>query len=430
MRATRRVQVVDNRPLALRIGQRIKTVRLSRGMTQAEVAGDRYTAAYISALETGAAKPSMAALRFLSERLGTPVAQFVDADERRLRRVDADLKLAAGDWDASLTLYRQLTNEATDVRSRAEALRGQAEALMRLDRASEAVAPAAESVEGFRSLNADADAVAASYWLAYAHARSENYSEARQLLEHDLAEVRAGLNVMPDFEFRLLTALGNVAALEGRHEVALSYLNEAHGMSGDLDLRRRASFLAGLSLSYRQVGDLEASLVAGSQGLALFQASDSFLEISSLANNLALTYLAVGNAERAEEFARQALARAEEFGDEQLVAHITETRSRICLAAGRTDEALEFANKAIDIAQRSGTAIPMASALAMRGRIAASRRDFERARDDLSAAASAFRLHGQVSNLRDVLGELADVLFELGDTEGGKQAYKDALGRQ
>jgi tetratricopeptide (TPR) repeat protein len=173
-----------------------------------------------------------------------------------------------------------------------------------------------------------------------------------------------------------------------------------------------------------------ASLVAGSLGLALFQASDSFLEISSLANNLALTYLAVGNAERAEEFARQALARAEEFGDEQLVAHITETRSRICLAAGRTDEALEFANKAIDIAQRSGTAIPMASALAMRGRIAASRRDFERARDDLSAAASAFRLHGQVSNLRDVLGELADVLFELGDTEGGKQAYKDALGRQ
>ena len=36
-----------------------------------KLAGDRYTKAYVSALETGHSKPSMAALNFFADRLGT-----------------------------------------------------------------------------------------------------------------------------------------------------------------------------------------------------------------------------------------------------------------------------------------------------------------------------------------------------------------------
>ena len=67
----RRRVVVDQRALARAIGGRIRAARLAAGMTQQELAGERYTKAYVSALELGHAMPSMAALDYLAPRLGT-----------------------------------------------------------------------------------------------------------------------------------------------------------------------------------------------------------------------------------------------------------------------------------------------------------------------------------------------------------------------
>ena len=44
----------------------------------AAAGGERYTKAYVSALETGIARPSMVALSYLSERLGLPPSHFLD----------------------------------------------------------------------------------------------------------------------------------------------------------------------------------------------------------------------------------------------------------------------------------------------------------------------------------------------------------------
>ena len=53
---TRRRVVVDQRELARAIGARIRAARQAAGLTQQELAGDRYTKAYISALELGHAE--------------------------------------------------------------------------------------------------------------------------------------------------------------------------------------------------------------------------------------------------------------------------------------------------------------------------------------------------------------------------------------
>lgn len=68
---------LDRRQQAAVIGQRIRDLRLERGWTQARVAGDRFTKAYISALETGAAVPSLPSLEFISSQLGVPPEWFL-----------------------------------------------------------------------------------------------------------------------------------------------------------------------------------------------------------------------------------------------------------------------------------------------------------------------------------------------------------------
>ena len=87
---TRRVVVVDNSHVARRVGERIRQARTRAGMTQAQLSEGRYTSAYISALERGLAKPSMAALTFISGRLGVSVRDLVAEEQPSASRRDAD----------------------------------------------------------------------------------------------------------------------------------------------------------------------------------------------------------------------------------------------------------------------------------------------------------------------------------------------------
>src|SRR5918999_5510526 len=93
---TRRRVVVDDSPLAHAIGTRIRRARTAAGLTQQQLAGERYTKAYISALENGLAKPSMAALNFLAPRLGSTASALLADPNPAWARVEADLGLPAG----------------------------------------------------------------------------------------------------------------------------------------------------------------------------------------------------------------------------------------------------------------------------------------------------------------------------------------------
>src|ERR687891_1986471 len=116
MPVTRRVIVVDNSAVARRVGGRIREARVRAGLTQAEVAKGRYTAAYISALERGLAKPSMAALTFLSERLGVSVPDLVSEERPAAGRLEADLLLASGQYTDALDRYDELLETAGEDR--------------------------------------------------------------------------------------------------------------------------------------------------------------------------------------------------------------------------------------------------------------------------------------------------------------------------
>jgi tetratricopeptide (TPR) repeat protein len=425
--AQRRVTVVDNRPLARRIGTAIRQARLRAGLTQAEVAKGRYTSAYISALERGLAKPSMAAITFISERLGVPVRQFLAGEDLGSSRLEADLLLAAGEAQASLDRYQTLLDGAPDRRTRAELLRGMAEALCRLERGKEAAATASEAGELFRAMGRKSDAGYADYWLGYAHYQQENLREARAILENLLDQVRQGLDVLPDFRFRLLTALAKVEAWDGEHQRALAYLEEARALTADLDLFRRAMFLSGLATSYRESGDHEAALTTGTQSLALFRAAESKREVAGLSNNLALTYLELGSLDQATELLGAAMEAGAELDDQRLMAHITDTAAQILMAKGDYRHAQERTEDAERMARASENHHALASALITAARIAARTGRTKDAAQTLAEAVEVLRRHGPMSRLMEALGELAQLHAATGDLKAANALYAEAL---
>ena len=425
-RTTARATEKD-RELARRIGHRIREARHRAGLTQQQLAGDRYTKAYVSALETGIARPSMVALSYLCDRLGLPASHFIDEANPAWTRLEVDMRLAAGDWEQAADGYRSLLEDVGDDMIRADLLRGLAEASARMDHGKEAIAAASEAARLFLAAGRDVDVALARYWLAYGLYQSDNEVDARSVLTALLEQVRGGLDVEPDFEMRLLTSLAAVESRAGMAPRALTYLEEARGLAADLDDRRRAAFLFNLAINYRQVGDFEGAIRAGTQGMALYRAAGAIFESARIENDLALAYLATGQIERARELATEARRQIEDTGDERWMAAVVDTEAQVALAAGEIDDALRLAAAARDYATRSGNEFNglMAMLTEARALRAADRGDEAEAR--FGEAAALARTSRASNRLREVLREWADLRAERGDHRGAYALSSEAL---
>lgn len=417
----------EDADLARRIGARIREARTRAGLTQQQLAGDRYTKAYVSALETGIARPSMVALNYLSERLHLAPSHFLDVAHPEWTRLQADLLLASGEWQQAVDGYTQLLDAGGETLARAEMLRGRAEALARLGRGKEAVASASEAVRLFSETQREADVALARYWLAYGLYLSDNEADAGSILRALLERVRSGLVVEPDFEMRLLVALASVASRTGEHARSLAYLEAARGLADDLDDRRRAAFLFSLAVNYREVGDVEAAIRVGTQAMALYRAAGATAESASIENDLALAYLAAGNNQRASDLANVAHEQAERNGDERLLAAILDTQAQIALAAGSRDDALELARRARDAGRESGNQLAELAAALTQARAQADAGDLAAAETTFAEAAELARAGQSPARLRQVLREWAGLRAHVGDHRGAYELTNEAL---
>src|SRR3990172_7165085 len=308
--STRRPRpVTDDGALAKSIGSRLKSGRLRAGLTQQQLAGERYTKAYVSALENGLVRPSMAALNFFATQLGTSASRLIGDETPAWSRLEADVHLAAGRWAEAVDAFTNLLEAPADAGTRAELLRGRAEGHARRDDPLPAAADAAQAVRLFTDAGRPADAALATYWLAYAQYKQDNTAEARSLMRGVLEQVRNGLGVEPDFNLRLLLALASIESHDGDPNRALGYLQEVRAFADRLDDRRRATYLYDLAWAYHETGDIEGAIRAGLQSLALYRASGAEFEMAAAENNLARSFLANGNTVRAGELVAAARGR-------------------------------------------------------------------------------------------------------------------------
>ena len=290
----RRRVVVDHRELARAIGGRIRAARVAAGLTQQELAGDRYTKAYVSALELGHAKPSMAALDYLAPRLGTTSDRLIADHATRWSRLDADLHLASGRLAEAAEAYEDLAELATDRVSRGELLLGAAEAHCKLHQAQAASPLLIEAIRLLATGGRPADQQRAQYWLAYVHMALDDPDEARRLLQAMLG-TDPSLVEDPDFEVRVRIALAQLETEHGDPARGALYLEEARDLTGSLDLRKRGIYFDALSKARFEANDTEGAIRAATEALALFRASEQEVQEAQLENALAMSFVRLGN---------------------------------------------------------------------------------------------------------------------------------------
>ena len=417
-RSRRHVVVVDNSALAKAIGARIRRAREEQGLSQRALAAERFSPSYISALETGVVKPSMAALSYLAERLNCSINDLVGdaglANPRIGQRLEADLRLASGDWERATQLFTDLLESATDDADRGELLRGLSESLVRQRRPNEAIAPASQAVGLFEMLGRGSDAAEARYWLAAAHYQAENVGEARAIYRSLLERVHADQPPTADFRGRLLVAAANAEIWSGDRQLAAAYLEEARALAESMGDQQRAAFLLSLALSYRDSGDLEAAIRAGQRSLTLYAALDARREQVTLENGLALAHLGLGGLEKAEAHATRAAELAGALGATELETHITDTMAQIALARRDWPRAIDLATTAVTRAAGDENRHGEIDGLLTRARAHAELGDDDAAIADYERAALLARQASSRRQLRAALAGLGDLLSNAG----------------
>jgi tetratricopeptide (TPR) repeat protein len=411
-RSRRRV-VVDHRELALAIGGRIRAARLAGHLTQQQLAGDRYTKAYISALELGHAKPSMAALDYLAPRLGTTPDRLLANPTAHWTRLDADLCLAAGRFDEAAETYLDLAERTTDPVTRGELLLGAGEAYCRLRRPQKASGLLVEASRHLAAGGRVTDQRRAQYWMAYVHGALDDLEEARRVL-HNLLNGDPADAEDPDFAVRVRLALARGESEYGSFDRARLYLEEAQVLAAGLDLRRRAIFYDVLARTRFGAGDVEGAIQAGTEALALFRVTEYEVEEASLENELAMSFLALGNLGRAEDLVAHALATAERLEHHAAIGHILDTQATIRLERGDASGALTLTERALAVEEEHGPPHEQLGARVTRARaLAALGRTDEAAQAWADAGAIARTLSSPMRRKR-VLSAWAEALAAQG----------------
>ena len=98
-----------------RVGRRLRELRVSTGMTQSELAGARFSHAYVSVLEAGRREASRDAMDYFAERLGVPVEQiWSDKGATWALEMARDLRARGRSHDGRQLLERTLANLERD----------------------------------------------------------------------------------------------------------------------------------------------------------------------------------------------------------------------------------------------------------------------------------------------------------------------------
>ncbi|HEX6077272.1 MAG TPA: helix-turn-helix domain-containing protein [Micromonosporaceae bacterium] len=123
----------DDVPEGESVGARLHRLRQERGLTQKDVAGDRYSAAFVSTIEAGRRNPSRDAVEYFAERLGVDETELLTGRpahvlaELQLRLATARHARSSDELAEAVRLYTQVADEAQDAglpRVEAAALHG------------------------------------------------------------------------------------------------------------------------------------------------------------------------------------------------------------------------------------------------------------------------------------------------------------------
>lgn len=350
------------------VGHRLREARLSRGLTQQQLASGLATKGFISQVERDRATPSLAKLRLLADRLSVPLSALT-GDQAPLDltylKKSAMLALNAKEPARALALVEEAAPLATTANERAELLRLKGRALDDSGRLDDA-------------LHTHQDAAAAAppddpALNASIYAEIGNVLNQQELFNAAMEASLRALNWLdrlrasdPALRARVLTNLGRSSYGLGQMQRSHAFFQQALAAATDAEsLYRIANAHMALGVSARATGDLQAAIEHSNRALEIWRRIDDERTANRVLNNLADALWSLGRKAEAKATQLRCLQRARELHDDFEVGVAGGELARYLLEDGNLSRVIELARESQQAAERSGDHLHKAYACAV-----------------------------------------------------------------
>lgn len=401
-------------------------------MSLAKVGAGHVTAPAIFLIETGRTRPSLPTLEHIARRTGKPVDFFLAdpggaTDETQAGLLELEAMLAEGRFAEAVTLGQRLVGLASSAHRLGRIRYFLAEAHMGLGQMDLAATLVREAHAHFEAGSDDlmlAECLGLEAKVAYATQKPG----ALQLAERALAICR-GLQPVPHTtESRLLSILATVHVANREWESAIKLYEEAIEVAGSLyDLRRLATTYSGLSLAYRESGQVEAAARYAGRTIALLEVLRDRRALARAENNLGLIRLAQGDTVTARTHLDRSLELSHETDMESGRSHVLLSLSELSLQEGNREGARQMAVEALRLAERLNEGANVAEAHIWLGRVAAELGDDEAVDTEFDMAIRGLTELGMTERLLRCHGTYAEILEKRGNLRLAYAHMKSAL---
>lgn len=417
------------------LGRRLRTARVAAGLTQAQVAADDITAAYLSRIEDGQRRPEAGLLERMASRLGVTLEDLlleVKRDkvlELQLAVDHAELSLVSGNAESALA--------AVDVILADDAL----ESLPSLRRA--ALQIRAGALENVGDLDAAivlledlfADPTPDASWLKGLIALSRCYRDSGDYTRAvEVGERASGL--IKELGLEGLTESIQLTVTVAAAQLFLGDTGQAmRSCMRALAAAEEHDSIPGQAAAYWNASVVESTRGATTaardlarKALALFEMSDDSRNLARLRSEVANLLLEQDppDPEAAlATLANQELGLLWSGASAWDVAYVHLLRGRAHLLLGNREEARSCAQKVSETRPADSPGLE-AHSLVLLGRIAFLDGDQELARQQFQAGAHALTAIGSDRSAAQLWFELADLLASVGDNAGALQAFRSA----
>src|SRR3954453_19395232 len=318
----------------LRLGERLRQLRVAAGLTQSELAGERFSKEYVSQIERGKTRPTRETIEWVAARLG----------------VDPGF-LANG--------------VATDERGRLEGALARAEALIEALRNDDAAAEYELLVPASRATGVPELAVRALVGAGRTQMRLGALRKSLELLNEARGLVEAGS--FSDLErAEVFYALGVCRYQLNSIQTSLGLLNEALALaerSGMPSDSLRSNILSWRSRCWRRQRDYEAAREDIERALQLAEDANDPRAIGAAYFQASLVADRQGHWVLARSYAERARAAYEELNDRVYVGQLMNNLGGLNFLLGKTDEAIGLLKEAFGIALETGRDADAAQAI-------------------------------------------------------------------
>lgn len=414
------------------LGQRLRALRIERGLSQADLAGDLVSPSYVSLIESDRRSPEREVLEGLARRLGCS-ALFLESgvapeeiNEQRLRLQFANIALANGSLNEARDQFRELQVASGEIRYEAlwglarteESLGNLQEAITHLEALLEATTAGEPGTPGLLSVS---NARCRIYRMAGDFARSIEVGESA------LRQVREiGLEGTED-EIRLASSL--VGSYWARGDMfsaqhLASQVIERAAKLGSREAQGNAYWNASMVAAAR--GQLTLALELATKTLALLAETAPARSLAAMRVTYAWLLLRC-DPPRLQE-AETELNRAHEvltgLSMSPYLANCETEIARCALLRGNYDDAIEVAERAI--ARCASGAPEVAHARVVSGLAMTMSGSAEQGFAVVSSAADMLAAAGSRLDAAQAWRELAEALLQAGRSEQAIAALRQA----